>query len=696
MMAQGRPRRRTCIHLVTHPFSTARPQPLRRSLARSPIVDRTVGRSTTIALKCVLWALVPAAALIELSRSTDAVFARNLVVDAGIIIILLTACKARGVPADLPLPRRRGLLPLGIASVALLATWPTLQLPYLADDWFLLGMRGQGGFLEAVSVREEEPWFRPAGWAFWWVFAKVSAVDATFARSVCLALFAICACLVLPALRRCGFPKGIAAAAALLFAVAPASLETVAWVTNLYSILACAFALGALATLPYRKYTFSRMAVPCLLATGAFLSKEDSYLLPVLAALAMARFRVRRIFDTGWRAWPFFVIVGVVATVRWHLLGGSGAYRNEQTGQSLLIQRMFYGPNVAIHTELPGRYFIPSRWNPYVTEKKMIWWAIPPAVIAWGGISAVARRGAWRGWALFALCIAPVAPLLPVGSMIECARWLFVPTIGIVAFIACCLAGGPLRGRLAWIPVFLFLALSWLVARKNLDAWSASGETLERCATLSEPFLRNVPHGGRVWAAGLPLSVQGAYCFNCAVPFLFHIRFGTAHAEFIDPSSGRGLLDAAFEVDARRNRAAELIRTEDAVELRPGMPWSVAGDEGIETATGVRIVNFINIWSPTGRLFKAGLNGYILLPPFRAHPGSNITIRLRGYMQSEDSEKTLPLLFCTMLTEQGYLRMPRKINEPFHLAEGSRMFRPEIVAPIGEFLFVENIEVSVD
>ncbi|MFN0207845.1 MAG: hypothetical protein ACKVS6_16170 [Planctomycetota bacterium] len=651
--------------------------------------------NTRAILKLFLAALVPLAAAMELSRAEGFVLYRNLVVDAGIITIFISSFFLRGRAEDLPLPRSRWLMPLAAGAAAILCAYPTLTLPYLGDDWFLLEKRGQASFFDAINVISSEPWFRPVGWAFWWVFYQLSPVDATLARWTCVLIFAIDAMLVIPALRRCGFSRGVASAAALLFAAAPASIETVAWITNMYSLLACGFILASLATLPFGNYTPRRMFISCLLALLAFLSKEDSYLYPAMAALALGRFRIRNIFRGLLRAWIFFLMVMVVAAVRYLLLGGGGAYKNEQSGESLLIQRMFWGPLIALRTECPGRYFLPTRWNPIAYEKRMLWWIIPPVLLAWGGISAAARRGVWRGWLIFAIGIAPVAPMLPIGRMIECARWLFVPTVGIVAFVASCLAGGPLRGRAAWIPVAAFVVLFWFVSNNNLDAWRSSSEIFTKGVELATPLIKETPRNGKVWVAGLPLQVQGAYCFNNAIPFAFNAVLGRTDLEYVDPVMGRGLLDAVIEVDIKNQRAANLLDPKAAIDLAAGEEWSTPVNDEADDGKNYRIVNFIELWSPEGKLYKAGLFGYLLLPTFRIPVGAKVEIQIVGGLRDENGPSGTPLLFCTMLTPEGILRMPRQIGEPFLLAESSRLFRPEIIVSIGKVLYLEEIRVRV-
>ena len=169
------------------------------------------------------------------------------------------------------------------------------------------------------------------------------------------------AALVVPALRRCGAPRGAAAAAAILFAASPAALETTAWLTNQCSLFAGVFAAAAIATIPFGRPRAARMALPALLAGLAFLSKEETFLLPALAVLVLARFRVRRLPRAALAAWPLFLVLGAVVAARAWMLGGLGGHRDPASHQSQLFLGWMSGPRAALESEAPARYFLPMR-----------------------------------------------------------------------------------------------------------------------------------------------------------------------------------------------------------------------------------------------------------------------------------------------------------------------------------------------
>lgn len=647
------------------------------------------------AARLVLVAAAVAAAGVECAQFQYQTLARNLIIVGAAAIVLLSNLFINNRILDISIPRRRWLTPACAAALAIVSLWPTLQMPYLADDWQLLETRGARPFWWTMFGRDEgEPWFRPVGWAPWWLFDKISNTDATFARAICILLFSLCAAQVGPALRRCGAPRGIAAAAGCIFAVSPAAFETVAWITNLYAVLALLFSLTAIIKLPFGRRTIRNMAVPCTLALCAFLSKEDSYLLPIWIAAAFARFRPRLAWRGFVAALPFFIIVAIVATIRARLVGGLGAYQEEATGQSTLVRRMFYGPRLALTTEMPSNYLLPLRMPPVYLLKRILWWSIPTLLFMFGGISGATRRCLPRGIFIFALTIAPIAPLLPIGPRLDCARWLFAPTVGLSFIAASLLVSSPLRGRLAWIPVGGFIILSFIATRSNLYWWETSSNVMNRSLELAKPIVDAVPAGSRIFMIRAPWMVEGSYCYNCATPFVYH-RALVRRMNYLEPQAATGPLDRMIEFDLRGDKVLDYLSVEEAPRLAVGETLRI--DLYDAASKNVHITNLYNISrdAAVGTVFRAGLPGMILFPTIQFEPGSRL--KCESDVRYMDGESRFGLLvYVTFSSDDKYHRMQIPLGEAVRLPPSVDHARLDLVVPFGESIQIKNFNILVE
>ncbi|HKE00069.1 MAG TPA: hypothetical protein VKE69_03605, partial [Planctomycetota bacterium] len=114
----------------------------------------------------------------------------NAALLAAIAVACVLARRHRGAPQDLPLPRRRGVGALLVAGTALLASSPTLALPYLSDDFVhseLLGRRSTP--FDAWADPGGLTTWRPVPWTLWWPIARCDPANGALAHVVTVAIF---------------------------------------------------------------------------------------------------------------------------------------------------------------------------------------------------------------------------------------------------------------------------------------------------------------------------------------------------------------------------------------------------------------------------------------------------------------------------------------------------------------------------
>ena len=178
----------------------------------------------------------------------------------------------------------------GFAALAFAIYWPALNGPFVSDDFLYLVGHPYTSPLSWQNVREIlDPWGHAKLYAANYapIHLLLTALELhIFAdalpgyHGVNVAIHALNAWLLALWLRRAGLEPGVAAAGGLLFLVHPANVEAVAWVSQLKTNAAHAFALGAI--LSWR--SAPPLALLCFAA--ALLTKATAlFALPTVAAL---------------------------------------------------------------------------------------------------------------------------------------------------------------------------------------------------------------------------------------------------------------------------------------------------------------------------------------------------------------------------------------------------------------------------
>src|SRR5712691_7951162 len=270
-----------------------------------------------------------------------------------------------------------------------------------------------------------------------------------------------------------------AACAALVFAVHPLRVESVAWITERRDVLSGLFFL--LSILFYLRATdgggFIRggwRTASLLAFAGAFLSKSIVMTLPgVLLLLDVYPLRRLRL---GWRAlllekWPYAAITAAGAVVAMLALRiGASASAWSQTGMGARVGVVAY-----------AFWFYPSRWVWPVGLSPL--YELPPRVDLWQGrflgpllalfavtacLILLRRRAPWAlaAWVYSALVLLPVSGIVHAGFQLAHDRYSYLSGLGFAV-----IAGGALwallragaAGRLGPPTAALALAIAGLL-----------------------------------------------------------------------------------------------------------------------------------------------------------------------------------------------------------------------------------------
>ena len=289
---------------------------------------------------------------------------------------------------------------------------------------------------------------------------------------------------------------GRAALVALLFAIHPLHVESVAWVSERKDVLSTFFFL--LTLLAYTKYgqggnqwflagaagfyAVGLTAKPMLVTLPAVLLLMDFWPLRRCGQGNKARSAARLIGEKV----PFILLSAAtcVVTVLAQRAGGAVApLANVPIHERGLNAFLAYG-NYTARTLVPG-------WGTSVFYPQLaVWpaWQLAGSGALLAGVSWLAWRERQRrpylgvGWCWFVGTLIPVIGIVQVGSQFVADRYVYLPHIGL--FIALCWSGGAWAERLSrgarWgltVGVALWIGALALVARDQAACWR-DAETL--------------------------------------------------------------------------------------------------------------------------------------------------------------------------------------------------------------------------
>lgn len=238
------------------------------------------------------------------------------------------------------------------------------------------------------------------------------------------------------------YNQWVALIVALLFAIHPMHVESVAWISERKDVLYGAFFIGAM--IGYLKYLTSGKRHFLVLTFGLFLlsllSKSAAVILPVVL-LTLDYYKGRK-----WQSKvfvekiPFFivaVIFGLIA-IKTQSTTAISDLERWSAGHRILFASyglMMYVVKLVVPINLSSFYSYPIAGNPL----PVIFYIAPILVIGWAGIVYVFARRQKElvfGLLFFVANLLLVLQLLPVGEAIMADRYTYIAYIGLFFIIA--------------------------------------------------------------------------------------------------------------------------------------------------------------------------------------------------------------------------------------------------------------------
>lgn len=386
---------------------------------------------------------------------------------------------------------------------------------YVADNPRVAHGLGRSSIAWAFSTLEEEFW-HPLTWLSYLLDVSIFGLRPGPMHLVNAGLHAANAILVFVALARLTRAPGLSACAAAIFAVHPAHVESVAWISERKDVLSIFF--GLLAVVAYTEYArrpkLWRFALVVAAFAASLMAKSTLVTLPFLLLLLdawpLGRLPWRltdekrlaglagEVPQVGWTravlekvpllAMSIAISVLTVVAQRGGGLVASdaGNYRPDNA----IVSYVRYVGMLLWPTDLAVFYPLSPQGEPA--------WVVLAALAALALVTALAvvgrRKAPWFtvGWLWFLGTLLPVSGLVQVGSHAMADRYTYFPSIGL------CVALVWGVGHVRWRPIaraapaaaLVALGLLALLTDRQVRLWSDDALLFEHAITTTGPNVR--------------------------------------------------------------------------------------------------------------------------------------------------------------------------------------------------------------
>jgi hypothetical protein len=305
-----------------------------------------------------------------------------------------------------------------------------------------------------------------------------------------------CALTIFSILLRLGFSGVAACLVALLWAVHPLQVESVAWITERKNVLSGFFFFAAFRA--YLEYSERPRAVAyvgtLLLLSLALLSKMNTLVLPAICLAYEATYKMRYRGRDVVAVLPMFALGALAA---WYNLSNSQTHGGEFHGGSAVVTWLSMAVVVFRylgHTILPiglnSRYNVPLMGSPFD----------PAVFVSLLGLVAVAGATIWlirrkkreAFWILyFAITLAPMLNIVPFRTMMQ-DRYMYLAVLGPLGLVGSILdsLARPAARRAGAVAGVIAVVACVSVTVRQVEYWDSPASLWVRDAT-SRPLRAN-------------------------------------------------------------------------------------------------------------------------------------------------------------------------------------------------------------
>ena len=328
--------------------------------------------------------------------------------------------------------------------------------------------------------------------------------------------------------------------AAVLFSVAPVTVQPVTYIAARFDLIATV--LGIWALVLYLRFRKSGSAPAYALALLLFLlatfAKESVYVLPLLLIwLELILMRNR-----NWQAVAGFLAAAVLTFVnRWRVLHGIGGY--QAPGGSPAVLALGRKAFVAVFLRAPAETLLGYNWHQPPAWRVIAIAAATTAVLL--SLLLISRPGprrrrlAWFALGWIVITVLPAHFLLwTADPALLWSRVLYIGAIGAAILLATLLSGvAEVRLRRVWTRLLLicFLLGTW----HNLSAWRSNSRITRQFLAALPRLQTSPPRGSEFIVAGMPIELCGVRFFLTGLTPAVQLAYGrpdlTARRPFDPP-----------------------------------------------------------------------------------------------------------------------------------------------------------------
>ena len=311
-----------------------------------------------------------------------------------------------------------------------------------------------------------------------------------------------------------GLPRKPAAMAALLFGIAPITVEPVTYIAARFDLLATTLGIWSLvAYLRFRKGGSAGMYALALLLffVGTF-AKESIYVLPLLLVWQ----EVMAGPASRWKAvGGFFAVAAATFAWRWRVLHGIGGYQSTPGAPDVL--QLGRKTLVAVFLRTPSETLMGYNWHQPPAWRIVAIAAATTAVVF--SLLLISRPGphlrrlAWFALGWMVIAVLPVHFLLwNFDPALLWSRVLYIGAIGMALLLATLLSGiadGRPRRDAFVLLLICFLFGLW----HNLSAWQANSRITRQFLAALPRLEPSPPPNSEFLITGMPIEVCGVRFF---------------------------------------------------------------------------------------------------------------------------------------------------------------------------------------
>lgn len=400
-----------------------------------------------------------------------------------------------------------------VIAIITLASWaPVLFVPFINDDYQILGYHLNKGFISLFQpfwrADISQYYWRPLGNIIHPLVLMIGGFNPIAFRITSLLIYLFCGFIILKALDKIGFSKSVSMLAVSIFMVLPSHELEVAWIADAGESLFTSFLLLSFINYydGYENESNKKLLFSILFFIAAVLIKETAFagiFIPVIVVVAKGDFTKKKIFRTSSHVLVAFAAVIFILVYRFVFIGGT-PFNSIHFANSGPIKWIL---NLLIY--IPLSFFPPEALERLLYLSHNIFWMFLFAIAFISLIYLLVKlflkfdkrekRIVFTGVLWFTIFVIPALPNL--------MRWyIFAASFGFVIIIAIILEHlfyNNHKQKIIYILILFFILITSAYNFSLMMRWEKAGEKLDK-ALVSLDEMKNEIKSDTIFVWGIP------------------------------------------------------------------------------------------------------------------------------------------------------------------------------------------------